>query len=225
MDLKCSIIHKHFFFFFFSAAILVPFPNILLFKKNNYHEEAKSEEDKSLCCWGGGGLCLDLGLSSPLYPQHPGGGQLVCANFCRDLCFSLPVESDNGEGRKAVVWVCVVMLLAALHSCGNSSFTQRFPPFWSVKWQPLSSRWQELPPWRTQRPPMHMLASSPSFSSHSSHFMSRPSPFPDGPTDKAWKLKKKINTDTFYIYTYFCQRERAVLFAHNIRLEQKAELQ
>lgn len=151
MDLKCSIIHKH--FFFFSAAILVPFPNILLLKRIITMQKQKSEEDKSPCCWGRGGLCLRVGLGSPPSLQRPGGGQPVGANFCGDFCCSPPAESDNGEGRRAVVWVCVVMLLAALHSCGNSSFTQCFPPFWSLKWQPLWCPWQELPPWRTRRPP------------------------------------------------------------------------
>lgn len=169
MDLKCSIIHKH-FFFFFSAAILVPFPNILLLKRIITMQKQKSEEDKSPCCWGRGGLCLRVGLGSPPSPQRPGGGRPVCANFCRDFCCSPPAESDNSGGRRAVVWVCVVMLLAALHSCGNSSFTQCFPPYWSLKWQPLWCPWQELPPWRTRcSPHARTLSSSPSLSSHSSH--------------------------------------------------------
>lgn len=124
--------------FFFSAAILVPFPNTLLLKRIITMQKQKSEEDRSPCCWGGGGLCLlfDWGSLHPC-PQHLGQDQLICTNFCRDFCCSLPTESNNGEGRTAVLCVCVVMLLAALHSCENSSFAQCFPPFWSLKWQPL----------------------------------------------------------------------------------------
>lgn len=126
MDLKCSIIHKHFFFFFFSAAILVPFPNILLLKRIITVQKQKVRRMKVLAAgrgWHVSCVCV-LARAAPM-ATVPGLGAALCANFCRDFAVLLPWRAALVR----VVWVCVVMLLTALHSCGDSSLPQCFPPF------------------------------------------------------------------------------------------------
>lgn len=69
MDLKCSIIHKH--FFFFSAAILVPFPNILLLKGIITMQKQKVRRIKVLAAGVGRGGALSAFWpgQSPLCPS------------------------------------------------------------------------------------------------------------------------------------------------------------
>lgn len=118
MDLKCSIIHKHFFFFFFCCNTC-SFPKYSVVKKNNYHAEAKSEEDKSPCCWSGGGLCLVLATQCLQCPGHRQPIVPICAEISAALFTQIVIW--------VVVWVHVAVSLAALHSCTNSSLV--FPSF------------------------------------------------------------------------------------------------
>lgn len=99
MDLKCSIIHKHFFFFFFSAAILVPFPNILLLKRIITMQKQKVRRIKVLAAgrgWHVPRVCV-LAQAAPV-PTVAGLGTAALCRFLQGLCCSPAVESSTGEG-------------------------------------------------------------------------------------------------------------------------------
>lgn len=200
MDLKCSIIHKH---FFFSAAILVPFPNILLLKRIITMQKQKVRRIKVFAAgrgWHVSCVCV-LAWAAPV-PTVPGLGAAALCQFLQGLCCSPLMESNTGEGGVGLrgdvinspsqLWRLIPYAV--------------FPSFLITQMTTIVIFLTgTASPEDTTSPHTHALSSSPFMSPHSSHLMPFPTPSPAGPTAEAGKEKKENNNekDAFF---FLCVR-------------------
>lgn len=187
MDLKCSIIHKHFFFFFFfSAAILVPFPNILLLKRIITMQKQKVRRIKVLAAgrgWHVSGVCV-LARAAPV-PTVAGLGTAALCQFLQGLCCSPVVESSTGEGGVGLRGGDVINSPSQLWRLIPSA---AFPSFLMAQMTTIVISLTGAASLEdTTSPHAQTLPSSPSIPSHSSHLVPFPTPSPAGPTADAGK--------------------------------------
>lgn len=191
MDLKCSIIHKH--FFFFSAAILVPFPNILLLKGIITMQKQKVRRIKVLAAGvGQGGLGLHFGLGSAPCAQAPRSGAAgLCQYLQRLLLVSSHREWQRWGKEGSGVGMCGEVIRSPSQLWKLILYTV-FPSFLVIQMATIvMSLTGTASPEDASSPHAHTLISSPSFSSHSSHPMLFPTPSSAAPTGEAGKKKER----------------------------------
>lgn len=168
-------------------------------------------------------VCI-LAQAAPV-PAVGGWGQLLCANFCRDFAVLLPWRAALVRGG---VGLCgdVINSPSQLWRLIPSAV---FPSFLITQMTTIVISLTGIAsPEDTTSPHAHTLPSSPSVSSHSSHLVPLPTPSPAGPTAEAGKEKKENNNEKdaffFFLCVRACGQERAMIFACNIKWEQKTEL-
>ena len=137
MDLKCSIIHKHFFFFFF-AFVLVPIPKY----------SATANLLKKV--WKGTKIFACFSGNRPFSHRTQGARRNGGGSFFEDPLQSVPVTCEGTGGGGGVLgrreegllwsWLGVTRGFLSWEVCKlmPSKLQATFPPFWAFKWQSVA---------------------------------------------------------------------------------------
>lgn len=203
MDLKCSIIHKH-FFFFFSAAILAPFPNILLLKRIITMQQQEVRRIKVPAA----GVRVDFAC---FWPPHACSAPVVGSPLCQ-FAQGFLLCSSCGEwhkwGKECGGGGTCGGVISSPSQLWKLILSAVFPSFLIAQVTTIvismtGTASQE----DTASPHTLTLLSSPSFSLHSSH------PIPFSCAHEWSRKREKINKRK--IKSPFCGQETAVIFVQN----------
>ena len=149
MDLKCSIIHKHFSFFFFFCICTCSHSQIFCHRK--FAEEGV-KGTKIFACFSG-----NCPFSHRTQGARRNGGGCFFEDLFQSVCVTCERTGGGGVLRRCEEgllwsWLGVTMGFWAGRCVSSSlpNFKLLFPLFWAFKWQWLTSFWQEVAlQWRT----------------------------------------------------------------------------